>query len=1133
MAEVLNERISKLSREERALLFQRLREKREKEPATGDRRGRIERRPRPEALPLSFAQQRLWFLDQLDPGQVTYNMSAAYRLSGVLLPEALRGALQAVVDRHESLRTTFHDEAGRPVQVIAPHLAFALPQVDLSAIGPADRDAERRRLQVEESLRPFDLAAGPLVRTILLRLATKEHVLLLGMHHIVSDGWSSGVLVSEMAELYAAAAEGRPARLPELPIQYADFALWQREWLQGEELERQLGYWREQLAGVPEVLRLPADFPPPARPTPAGGHVHARVGVDVMERLQALAREERTTLFVVLLAAFGVLLSRWCDQEDLPIATAVANRNRAETAGLIGFFVNTLVLRLDLSRNPVFRGLLRQTGRVALGVYDHQDLPFEKLLEEMRPDRNAARSPLAQTMLVLQNVPARQPVSDELTCESLPYAAETAKFELSVSAVEAPWALRVDFEYSRDLFARSTIRRMADSFVRLLGGIAADPERCAAELPLLSAAERQQLLVEWNDTAAPEAVLPAHRLFALQAEQRPAALALVCGTEAVTSGDLAARAWRVAHRLRRLGVGAETRVGLFAERSADLAAGLLGILAAGGAFVPLDPATPRERLALLLEDAAPPVLLTQTALRGSLPEHGARVLCLDDEAEGWAAEPADAPEPCESPGDLAYLIYTSGTTGRPKAVQAEHGNLANLLAASQRAFGWSADDRMLALAPSAFDIFLFELLSPLAAGGTCELIPLRPALELETVLRALQTATRFHAVPALMRQIVGALTPGPSPIRTVFVGGDAVPADLLAGLRRVFPQAEVRILYGPTEGTIFCSSLRVPAEGLPFANPAGSPLANMALRVVGRNGEIVPLGAPGEIWIGGAGVTRGYLHRDNLTAERYVVADGARWYRTGDLARWRPAGSLEFLGRIDDQVKVRGHRVEPGEIKAVLAGHPRVREAAVVVREDRATGDRSLVACVVPAPAADGESPLAWPALRAFLRERLPEAMIPAAGVVLESFPLTAHGKVDRKALARLGEAAAAERSDLATPFVAPRTPLEEVLAGFWAEVLGLRAGQRVGAEDDFFELGGHSLLATQLVSKVRGAFQVEVPLRALFEAPTVAGLARHVLAAEGTPGRSETIARVLLRLRGMSAAQKREALMAKKEVVA
>jgi amino acid adenylation domain-containing protein len=1028
------------------------------------------------ALPLSFAQERLWFLDRLEPGNAIYNIRAARRLGGVLNPAALELALGEVVRRHEALRTVFTEVDGSPVQVVAPFGGFVLPVEDLSGLDETEREAAVRRRAGEEARRGFDLATGPLFRASLLRLGAEDHVLLLLMHHIVSDGWSMEVLFRELPVLYETYCESRKSPLPELPVQYADYAVWQREQLAGEVLDRQMAYWKVRLAGAPELLELPTDHPRPAVQTFRGAQERIELPLELLERLERLARSEGATLYMVMLSAFQVLLSKYAGSEDVVVGSPIAGRTRKEIEELIGFFVNTLVLRTDLSGDPAFREVLRRVRQVTLGAYEHQEVPFEKLVAELQPERSLSHSPLFQVVFTLQD--RNQPAGGFAGLQAWAVGAElgTTKFDLELNFVVHEEGLRGGLAYSTDLFERSTVEQMLERLHRVLEQVAQNADVRLSQLELLAAEEREQVLGTWNHTARQYSAAPAHALFAEWARLAPQAVALLDGEQAVTYGELDRRAAILARHLRDLGVGPETPVGLCMERTPELLVGVLGIWKAGGAYVPLDPAYPAERLGWIISDAALPVVVATGSTVGVLPEHGATLVRVDQLPETTAAEvPA-------SDADLAYVIYTSGSTGRPKGVLVQHASLSNLLAATRETFGVGEGDVMPALASYAFDIWLFEALLPLTSGAAVRLVERDRVLDVPALVEEIADATLVHAVPALMRQLVQAEreTPRLARLRRAFVGGDRVPADLLAEMREALPGAETHVLYGPTEGTILASVHPVPADGMVEGNPIGRPLGNVRLYVCDALGGPQPAGVPGELLIGGAGVARGYLGRSAMTAERFVpdafsVEGGARLYRTGDRARWRADGMLEFLGRVDQQVKIRGFRIEPGEIEAVLRRHAQVREAQVIVRED-VPGDRRLVAYVV----GDAEPGV----LRENLLRELPEYMVPAAFVMLETLPLTPNGKLDRKALPAPEYAADADR------YVAPRNPVEEELARIWAEVLRL---ERVGVEESFFELGGHSLLATRVVSRVREVFAIELPLRALFEKPTVAGLAPEV----------------------------------------
>ncbi|HVR99450.1 MAG TPA: amino acid adenylation domain-containing protein, partial [Thermoanaerobaculia bacterium] len=1026
------------------------------------------RTDRQRPLPLSFAQERLWFLDQLEPGSSTYNMPLAVRLEGPLDVPALGAALAAVARRHESLRTTFgRTPEGVPVQVIAPAGPLALPVVDLAALPAAAREPEVRRLAGAEAERAFDLAVGPLLRAALLRLAERDHAALVTMHHIVSDGWSMGIFLAELAALY----EGSP--LPELPIQYADFAAWQRRWLDGEILAGQLAYWRRQLAAAPQSLALTTDRPRPAIQSFRGTSRAFALPAAVSQTLAGLSRREGATPFMTLLAVFQALLGRTAGEEDLVVGSPIAGRNRREVEDLIGLFVNTLALRADLSGDPSFRGLLARVRQMSLDAYAHQDLPFERLVEELQPVRDLSRNPVFQVMFTLQNAPRTVTEMAELTLSPLSGEGGTAKFDLLLSLQEGEDGIRGGLEYNTDLFDEATAVRLLSRFERLLAAVVEDPERRLSQLPAWTEPERHQMLMEWNDSpAVAETGKTLHELFAAQSERTPEAVAVVWGEERWTYRQLARRAGQMARRLVEQGVGPEVRVGVCARRSPDLVAALLGILEAGGAYVPLDPSYPAERLAFMLADAGVRVLLTERGLLPGLPVEAVPTLCLEEVELG-----ADAlrSAPRSGPAHLAYVIYTSGSTGLPKGVAIEHRSAVALVEWSRAVFTAAELDGVLAATSVSFDLSVFELFVPLCRGG--RVILAQNALELVS-LSAADEVRLVNTVPSAMAELVrmGALRPG---VVMVNLAGEALPGALAerlydAGVERVLN------LYGPSEDTTYSTGSRVePGADEPAI---GRPIAGTRAYVLDRAQEPVPLGTMGELYLGGAGLARGYLGRPQETADRFVPdalggRPGERLYRTGDLVRYRPDGELEFLGRADHQVKVRGFRIELGEIESALSRCPGVREAAVLVREDR-PGDRRLVAYVA------GEAQ----DLESALRRTLPEPWIPSAFVLLDSLPLTPNGKVDRRALAR--RAPDVTRPELESAYVAPRTPVEEVVAAVWGDVLGL---ERVGAQDNFFTLGGHSLMATRVVSRLREALRLEVPLRDLFEAPTVSGLAGRV----------------------------------------
>ena len=1039
-----------------------------------------------DAPPLSFAQQRLWFIDQLEPGNSLYNMPTALRLSGRLDVSALSQTLTEVCRRHEVLRTAFGSLEGQPVQIIHPPKPLSLPVLDLSALPTDERESRVRAFVEQEYVEPFDLAEGPLLRAKLLKLSEEEHIALFTMHHIVSDGWSGGVLVGEVATLYEAFAEGRPSPLPELEIQYADFAVWQRELLRGESLERLLRYWREQLAGAPPVLELTTDRPRPSVQTHRGAFHTFTLPADLTASLRGLSRREDSTLFMTLLAGWQLLLSRYTGQEDVVVGSPIANRTRAETEPLIGFFVNTLALRADLSGSPTFGELLRRVREACLGAYAHQDLPFERLVEELAPERSLSHAPIFQVMFALQNAPGGELRLPGLTLSPVSgHESRAVSFELNMILSETEEGLNGLLIYHSDLYDEATVARMVGHYVRLLEEAASGGDVEVMRMPLLSDAEREELR-RWNETGREWArASHAHEMFEEQARLKPSRAALKSGGEELSFAELNARANRLARHLRAAGAGPEVRVGLCLGRGVEMVVGLLAIFKSGGAYVPLDPQHPTERLAFVLEDADVSLVVTRDSEAGRLPQSGARVISLEREREQIEAHSAEDLAVDVAAEQLAYIIYTSGSTGRPKGVMVEHRQLSNTLLAAQEIYRFTPNDVVPWVAPFTFDISLFELLSVLAAGGKCLLLDTREVLDAPVARKVLQEVTFLHAATGLMRQFANFAREQPQPggyahVRQLCTGGDKVSPELLREMQEVFPSAQVNVGYGPTEATIMCANYPV-AHGHTVEHAMiGAPMSNTVLHLFDRYGNLVPVGVPGEIYIGGAGLARGYLKRDELTREKFVYIDGERFYRSGDVGRRLPDGNITFLGRTDQQVKVRGYRVETGEVEAVLCTHESVREAVVTARADR-SGEKRLVAYVV---CGEGAVP-AVGELRAHLSERLPDYMVPAAFVFLDEIPLTAESKLDRRALPEPEETAGTVNE-----YVAPRTPTEELLAAAFAEVLGL---ERVGAHDDFFARGGHSLLATQLISRVRRTFGVEVPLLELFEQPTVAGFATRV----------------------------------------
>ena len=1027
---------------------------------------RIEPARRDDAEQLSFAEQRLWFLAQLEPDSTQYHIPMAIRWRGPLDAVALERSVNALVARHESLRTTYATRDDHGARVVAPSLTLRMPVVDLSALDEAEREVEIRRLANAHAEALFDLERGPLVRLSLLRSGPDDHVLLVVIHHIVSDGWSAGVWSRDLARFYEAFTTNTEPVLAPLEIQYADFAARQRAWLTGPVLDEQLAYWKRQLAGAPSLIDLPTDRPRPAVQTYHGAHASFRLSASATAALHALGRRESATLFMTLLAAFQVLLHRYSRQDDISVGSPVANRNREETENLIGFFVNTLVLRTDLSGDPSFRELLARVREVALGAYSYQDLPFEKVVEAIDPERSLAHAPLFQVMFSLQNAPGGSAMPG-LEQTDLEIESRTSKFDLLLDMFEDAGTLHGTIEYKTDLFDAATIERMVGHFERLLAGIVANPQQRISELPLLSEPERHQLVVEWNDTAR---AYPhdgwIHERFAAQAAATPTRTALVFEGESLTYAELDARANQLARHLQGLGVGPETLVGVMLERSLEMVISLFAILKAGGAYVPFDPSYPPDRLAYMIEDARARIVITPDWLAASAHE--------------ISRQPTDALEVALAPNHLAYVIYTSGSTGRPKGAMNTHAGIANRLRWMQAQYQLGADDRVLQKTPFSFDVSVWEFFWPLMVGARLVIAKpgghQDPSYLVDTIAR--EGITTLHFVPPMLAVFLETADVARcTSLRCVVSSGEALAYELVVRFHERL-HAKLHNLYGPTEAAVDVSHWTCEPDGPPVV-PIGYPIANLRLHVLDTHYAPVPRGAAGEIHLAGIGLGRGYLDRPALTAERFVPdpfspEPGGRLYRTGDLGRVRADGAIEYLGRIDHQVKIRGFRIELGEIEAQIAAHPSVRECVVLVRED-SPGDKRLVAYLVGGDVA---------AVRARLATKLPDYMVPSAFVVLDALPLTPNGKIDRKALP------APDRQVSGKPFVATTTPAQGQVAAIWATVLGV---ERVGADDNFFELGGHSLLATQVISRVRQAFQIELPLRTLFEAPTVAAFAGKI----------------------------------------
>ncbi|KAB8317793.1 amino acid adenylation domain-containing protein [Tolypothrix campylonemoides VB511288] len=1065
----------------------------------------ISKRTKTQAAPLSFAQQRLWFLAQLETNDSAYHVTKTLQLQGDLNVAVLQQSLDAIVAHHEALRTNFLAPDGNPVQVISEPRSVELRVIELKDCPPSQRTTQIQQTLQHEAQRPFNLTSDLMLRGSLLVLSPQKHILLLVMHHIAADRWSMSILFEQMTTLYEAFLNAKPNPLPEQPIQYADFAVWQRQWLSGEVLEKQLKYWKQQLVGANPVLELPADRPRPVVQTYQGAKQSFVISESLSQALSTLSQQEGVTLYMTLLAAFQTQLYRYTGQEDILVGSPIAGRNLSELEHLIGFFVNTLVLRTDMAGNPSFRELLQRVRNVAMSAYAYQDLPIDKLIDELQPERSLSYHPLFQVMFVLQNTPRQTFEGQGLTLTPYDWDNVTSRFDLTLSITETEQGLQGLWEYNTDLFDACTISRMSGHFQTLLSGIIANPQQHISELPLLTAAERHQLVYEWNDT---DTNYPQdkciHELFEQLVERTPNNVVVMYEDQQLTYLELNALANQLAQYLKTLGVGPEVLVGIFVERSLEMVVGLLAILKAGGAYVPLDPSYPKERLAFMLQNSQPLVLLTQECLITELPEHTAQVVCFDRDWQSIAQHSEENLNQTATAANLAYVIYTSGSTGKPKGVQVTHANLCHYAQAMGRALGITAEDVYLHTASIAFSSSVRQLMVPLAAGATVKIA----TSEQRTDPRALFTAikqydvTVIDIVPSYWRNCIHTLA-GLEPrtrqalldnkLRLIVSASEPLMSDIPTQWTFGFKhKARLINMFGQTETCGIVATYPIPAQQDERVKivPLGRPIANTQIYLLDSHMQPVPIGVPGELHIGGLGLARGYLNRPELTNEKFIPdpfrpKEGARVYKTGDLARFLPDGSIEFIGRSDYQVKIRGFRIELGEIEAVLSQHPSVLQTVVVARED-ASGEKRLVAYVV----SNEGSALSLSDLRRFLREKLPEYMVPFAFVLLEALPLTPSGKVNRSVL---------PAPDLAKPdskenFVAPRNQLEQELVQIWEEVLRV---QPIGIKDNFFDLGGHSLLAVHLFGQIETKFGKKLPLATLFQSGTVETLAKMLCPAQ------------------------------------
>ncbi len=1090
----LDQRLQQLSPEKRALLLKRLREQAAAKATAQEIT--ITSVDRTQPIPLSFAQQRLWFLSQFEGASAAYNIANAVRIEGSVNLDLLEQATQMVVERHEALRTTFQIKDGNPVQVIAPSLTLPITVYDLRQTDAQDYS----HLIAESTQTPFDLAKGPLMRVETIHLEDDVTIVMVTMHHIVSDGWSLGVLIKEVFSLYHALANGLEFPLTPLNVQYADFANWQRQWLQGDILDSQLNYWREKMDGAPALLDLPSDKPRPPVHRFQGKSLAFEISASLTAQLTDLAKATNTTLFMVLESALAVLLFRLSGQDDIVVGSPIANRTLKSLESLIGFFVNTLLLRNDCSGNPTFKALLSQVQQTALDAYQHQDVPFEQLVDALKTERTLSYTPLFQVMFALQNMPMESLELGDLTITPLTLKNPTAKFDLTIFMMEDNGLLRGVWEYNEDLFEPATAERMVGQFKTVLSAIATNPNQHLLDIPLLSPEECHKIIVAWNQTEAPYPTDTClHQLFETQVAHTPDNVAAICRDESFTYADLNARANQLAYSLVVQGLQPGDFVGICVERSLDMMVAVFGVLKAGGVYVPMDPTYPADRLAHMLSDAQVVVLLTQSHLVERLPKNDVKTVCLDTDWSTIATAPEINLDCSRQVTDLAYVIYTSGSTGKPKGVMIDHRGAVNTLADINRRYRVTAEDRVLGLSSLSFDLSVYDIFGLLAIGGAVVIPEPEAALTPQRWWELIQEqqVTIWNTAPAVMDLFASHVARQqltiPASLRVVMMSGDAISITLPDQIRALAENKAISVnsLGGATEGSIWSICYPIDAVDPSWTSiPYGQPLDNQTFHILDERLNPVPVGTPGELHIGGLGVALGYLNRPELTAKRFIPdpfsnRSDARLYKTGDMGRYRPDGVIEFLGRIDNQVKIRGFRVELGEIEALLVQQPQVSEAVVIVWEPQ-PGDQRLCAYVVMPNLASEDQAGQTAILKRTLREQLPGHMVPAAFVVLDEIPLTANGKVNRKALPAPTEQV--PQSDI--PFIAAKTQTERTIATVWQEVLQL---EKVGTQDNFFDLGGHSLLMVQVHTELLEKLDGSLTIVELFQYSTVATLAQYV----------------------------------------
>jgi amino acid adenylation domain-containing protein len=1044
-------------------------------------------------FPASFAQTRLWLLEQIEPDSAAYNIPGAYIFRGALNLSALDEAVQKIVHRHEVLRTTFSMVAGQPVQIIATKSQINLEIIDYQHYSDSDRDEAVENFLSLESQRLFNLETGPLLRTKLIKLSPDENLFFFNMHHIISDGWSMWIFFRELSKFYAAIDTGLSAHFPDLPIQYADFTIWQRDWLQGEELTKQLTYWVQQLAGVP-TLELPLDRPRPAIQTFRGSNLHFNLMSDVTY-LNRLAQESGATLFMLLLAAFKVLVYRYTGQVDIAVGTPIANRNQVEIEGLIGFFVNTLVLRTDLSGEITFSELLERVRQVSLDAYTYQDLPFEKLVEDLNPERDLSRNPLFQVLFILQNAPQAKISSLGVEIAPKQIKAQTTHFDLEFHLRENPNGLILTVLYNSDLFDETTITRMGTHYKNVLTAISENPQALISELPILSPQEIKELLEDWNTTEVTYPEMGVQRLFEAQAARTPEAIAAIfpASGEKISYQKLNQKTNQLAHFLRKQGIGPDDLVGIFVDRTIEMVVGILGILKSGAAYVPLDPIYPRDRLEYILTDSQVALVLTQEALISEIPADDIPIVCLDRDCSAISTEPETNLYVSETPENLVYVLYTSGSTGKPKGVAMPHRAMSNLISWELSHSDISGPANTIQFSSLSFDMSFVDMFMSWCFGGTLVVVPGEQRSDIGyladfIVDHRLERLNLPYVALHYLAVIYNQTKKYPTALKEIFSTAEAL--QITPAIRNLFsqlPACKLQNQYGPTETHVVTAhKFNEPPQNWPELPTIGTPVANTQIYILDANFQPTPIGVPGDLYIGGENLARGYLHQPNLTAEKFIPnpfcsLPGARLYKTGDLARYLAAGSIEFLGRKDFQVKIRGFRVELGEVETIINQIEGIKSVAVAAKGDSYATLR-LVAYLVK----DENFDLSTEEIRQYIATHLPDYMIPEFFMDLTTMPLTPTGKVDRQSLPEPVET----RPGVQMAYVPPQSPMEQKLAEIWAEVLEI---DQVGINDNFFEIGGHSLKAAFIMMKIESEFGKRLPLVTLFKSPTIAGLSQVI----------------------------------------